>query len=316
MTRTTVRITADCNNRCIFCAQAGASLDVDDGDTGDEVTFVGGEPTLAPDLASRMRSAGGRVGLQTNAARLDLPALVDAGLTDLQLSIHGATAAVHDYHTGVDGSFARIEAVLPAPIPVLVTTVVTRSNFRVLGELPAYLADRKVAQWVLALPRVAGRAATGFDRVVGRLGMVMPYLLHAAERGASLGLDVGVAGAPLCALGPRHGLAIASAVRGFDPICDACPGRAHCCGIDPAYLARFTAEELRPLAAPLPAPATWPTFAGVGPLAAAEPPQHDAPADARKRLPVLGRPAAATAEVRGSSTREARDLFPDLYDDE
>jgi hypothetical protein len=315
--RTTVRVTADCNNRCIFCAQAGAALDVEEDATSGDVTLVGGEPTLAADLRARIEGAAGRrVGLQTNAAQLDLGTLVAAGLTDLQLSIHGATADVHDYHTGVEGSFDRIEAVLPAPVPVLVTTVVTRSNFRVLADLPAFLAGRKVAQWVLAMPHVAGRAATGFDRVVGRLGMVMPYVLHAAERGETLGLDVGVAGAPLCALGPRSSLAVASRSRAFDPVCDGCPARPHCCGVDPAYLARFTAEELRPLHGPSAPARSMPRFVGAGPLHRIEVAGQDAPAHARKRLPVLGRPQAATTEVRGQPSRDARDLFPDLYDDD
>ena len=37
-----------------------------------------------------------------------------------------------------------------------------------------------VAAWLLEWPRVAGRAAAGFDRVVPRLGMAMPFALHAS----------------------------------------------------------------------------------------------------------------------------------------
>ena len=116
--RATLRLSLACNNRCIFCSQDGLSETPRAGlPPGDELSFVGGEPGLAADLIEQVavaRAAGFRaVGLQTNGLGLAERAaeLASAGLTDVQVSLHGAEPAVHDYHTGVAGSFARLTKV-------------------------------------------------------------------------------------------------------------------------------------------------------------------------------------------------------------
>ncbi len=291
-----------------------------------EVTFAGGEPTLdprLPDAIALARALGFEaVGVQTHGRGVDLRRLADAGLTDVHLSIHGRAAA-HDYHTGVEGSFAAIEnaLALASGLTVVVTTVVTRSSFRELAALPQWLVDRGVSAWMLAVPRVAGRTAAAFDRVVPRLGLALPFALHAATRAVALGLPTAIAGAPLCVLGPHAGLATTrDRPRAYAETCDACAARSRCVGVDAAYLARFTAEELRSIELPtsggaMPARLAR-MFVGPGTLVTATPTVHDAPATVRRRLPVLGRPQAAVAEVRGrAQTREARELFPELYDD-
>src|SRR5215472_15658774 len=130
MARETVRLLLACNNRCVFCAQEGladAAASAEEQlaaarSRSDEVTFVGGEPTLDPRLAERVAAARAlgfrRVGLQTNGRKLAdrtfTAGLARGGLTDVHLSIHGAEAAVHDYHTGVPGSFDECLAGLAA----------------------------------------------------------------------------------------------------------------------------------------------------------------------------------------------------------
>lgn len=166
--RATVRLGLACDNRCVFCAQDGLRADdVVDLDaaraTSDELTFTGGEPLLDPRLAEHVAAARARgfrrVGVQTNGRRLAARAaeLARAGLTDVHLSMHGADAAVHDYHVGVDGAFAEATAGLAAAraagLVVVATTVLTRSNFRVLAPLPRWLAARGVAAWAIEIGR-------------------------------------------------------------------------------------------------------------------------------------------------------------------
>ena len=319
----------------MFCGQVGVASEEEleyaaalRGAAVREVTFVGGEPLLDPrleDAIAEARSLGFEaIGVQTNGRGLDLERLAALGVTDVHLSVHAATAAAHDYHTQVEGSFAAIEEALRerAGVTVVVTSVVTRSSFRELAALPRWLVDRGVAAWTIAMPHVAGRAATSFDRVLPRLGLAMPYVLHAASRAMAFGLPTAIAGAPLCVLGPHATLAMRDDVpRAYAEVCDACSARSRCVGVDAAYLARFTAEELRAIEAPrddvaMPA-ALARMFVGAGTLVSTPVTPHDAPADVRRHLPLLGRPRAATAEVRGrTESRDARELFPDLFDDD
>src|SRR5581483_10521137 len=227
MKRATLRLGLACNNHCIFCAQRGLDERAGDRDArwldeklaalradADELSFVGGEPTIEDALAdaiARARALGFRkIGVQTNARRLAQPgyaeSLARAGLGDVHVSIHGAEAAVHDYHTGVDGSFAQlvagVAAARAAGLEVAASTVLTRSNYRVLGALPWLLKSRDVTAWLVVVPRVAGAAGPAFDRVVPRLGLALPFALHALDGARRLGLAAFIQGAPLCALGP------------------------------------------------------------------------------------------------------------------
>lgn len=274
-TRATLSLLSDCDNRCVFCAPDGLpsaaprDLDAIDRELAElatrhtAITLTGGEPTLHPELAAVIAAARARgfthVGLQSNGRRLREPgyaaALRDAGLTDLHLSLHGPSAAVHDHHTGVDGSFAEASAGLAlarhAGLTIAVTTVLTRSNARSLGALAPWLAAQSVAAWTIAVPRTAGRLHAAFDRVFPRLAMAMPHALHALSAAQQKGVAVFLRGAPLCVLGPFAARTLPDEAGSFDPTrCAACPARAQCPGVDARYLQRFGGDELSPTRAP------------------------------------------------------------------
>jgi hypothetical protein len=340
--RATVRLGLDCNNECVFCAQDGlvppapTSFEADLTAArahADEVTFVGGEPSLDEALVeklSRARSAGfRRIGLQTNGRRLaDLAyttSLVRAGLTDLHFSLHGGDAAVHDYHTNRPGSFdellAGIQAARTNALPIVVTTVLTRSNFRVLGDLPPLLAARGVQAWFVSVPVLAGRAATLRDRVAPRLGLALPFALHALAAAHALRLPSFVVGAPLCLLGPFSAHAVAGGARAYAPACEACPARPACPGVDAEYLARFEGDELSARDAPI-SPVT-PTaltamFVGPGELAPVVAPAAPVASRPRTALPMLGKVKPALAEVSSKTERrtgnDLKEIFPTLFE--
>jgi len=341
--RALVQLATVCDNRCEFCAQAGIEhRDPDDlADAiararadADEMTFAGGEPTLRADLPAlveRARALGfAAVGIQTHARRLAdaslVQRLVAAGLTDVHVSVHAATAAAHDFHVGIEGAFVDVRAALGRlrahGCTVVATTVLTRSNMRVLGELPAFLVAHGVAAWCIAVPVAAGRAIDGFDRVMPRLPLAIPFALHALDRAHKMGVPAAIAGAPSCLLGP-FAARLPTPARAYAEACDRCAARPSCPGVDATVLARWGADELRPLAhavaeEPLPAVLAR-MFVGVGPLAARELAVHPSPAAARRALPVLGKVAPAKDEVRGRSPADAealRGIFPALFDDE
>lgn len=157
------------------------------------------------------------------------------------IELHGADAAVHDYHAG-PGSFAAAIAALVDTPAATVTTLVTRSSYRVLSALPALLQAHRVAHWRLPI----ATSSTHPARLVPRLAMALPFALHAVDRAGKLGVDAAIVDAPLCLLGPLAARAVVTAPRSFPAPCTACTLRPRCGGVDPAYLARFGAAELSP----------------------------------------------------------------------
>jgi pyruvate-formate lyase-activating enzyme len=270
--RVAVLAVAECDNRCLFCCREGLAEDLEDVASGldarldearaeaDEITFVGGEPSLLGDgeglvrAVAAARQRGFRaIGVQSHGRHLGplIDRLVDAGLSDLHLSIHGDGAAVHDYHVGVDGAFAAVGQTLAAArrrrLEVAVTTVLTRSNLRNLAALPGWLRERGVAAWCVAVPVVAGGARRRFEALVPRLGMAIPHALRALDLARRRRLPAWIAGAPHCLLGPYRGLALTDdAARSYADACAGCAARVSCPGLDSIYLARFSADEVSP----------------------------------------------------------------------
>jgi hypothetical protein len=348
--RLAVALGHTCDGRCTFCAQDGLEpAAFDPGATlrqledarasgAEGVTFVGGEPLLSTELTGwieRARGLGfGRVGVQTNGWEIASPerlrGLVDAGLTDVHLSIHGAEARVHDWHAGRTGAFdAAARAMVgarDAGLDVAVTTVLTKSNFRVIAPLPRLLASRGACAWCVQVPRWRGRAASRADSVVPRLALALPFAMHALDVAQALGLPAFVRGAPLCLLGPFASLAVerdADDSRSFGQRCEACPSRLHCSGVDAEYLARFGEKELVPCAALGSAAgrdALRAMFVGVGDTALPRnaPAVAPSPDGLRAVLPVLGRPAPAVHEVPASSPKQSgealRTILPALFE--
>jgi hypothetical protein len=316
----------ECDNACVFCAQAGVAVCLTDPrqalvelrEDHDEVSFVGGEPALAPrllELVGFARELGfSAIGMQTNAGRLAadeglFDQLVAAGLSDLHLSIHGASSGPHDYHTGRPGSLAACLDLLGraqrAAVTTVATTVVTRSNFRELPKLPPALKRRGVAGWLIEPVRPFGRAADHFARVVPRFGMALPWALHGLEQARRNDLSAWIRGAPLCALGPFAGSALLDSPRA-GPIpepCLPCPARPRCGGVDPLYVEVFGSKELiareaRPLAAFDEGRARlMRLFVGVGVLIEREPQLYaELGSGKNRRLPVLPNERAEQAQ--------------------
>lgn len=202
-----------CNNACVFCAQGERRGEVVDASAveaqiaavieGEIVAFLGGEPTLHDALPAWIRAASersaSRVIVQTNGRRLAYRAYAHAlreasPRLALDVSLAGSTAAMHDYHTGVPGSFAQTVSGLrnarAERIPLGVTTVVTRSSFRHLVEITrvAHAAGATAIHFAPAEP--LGRALRDRARVVPAAEMVAPYLKAAVAEAQRLRLAV------------------------------------------------------------------------------------------------------------------------------
>jgi len=180
-----LNLTYQCNNHCAFCAvgdrSAGASsaeahvrILRDHAERGMRLLDLdGGEPTLVPHLVPLIRIARRlgfeRVCVTTNGRRLSYEdfarSLLGSGITDLLISLHGATAEIHEKLTRAPGSFGQTVAGIEnavrlntgGKVALGVNTTLTRDNFRHLGEFAALL--RRVG-----VPKLNVQFVTPFGR--------------------------------------------------------------------------------------------------------------------------------------------------------
>ncbi|AKT36179.1 radical SAM protein [Chondromyces crocatus] len=206
-----------CNNACVFCAQgalrarpAEAPRDEDEDmahrfaalRAGSTVALVGGEPTLDERLPDWIRAAEARgaaqIVVQTNGRRLayrGYAAALRAASKRLRLevSVHGSTAPMHDYHTATPGSFGQtVKGLKHAQLEGIefsATTVVTRSNFRHLVEITRLVGTlgARALQFSPAVP--LGNAARVADRVIAAPELVSPHLARAMREAVAMGLQ-------------------------------------------------------------------------------------------------------------------------------
>lgn len=212
-----IEIASACNNHCKFCnldetgdgarvSGSGNSIDAQLRESYSQgyrdVTFVGAEPTLSDDLPGAIASARAagfeRIGLQTNGRRLAYrnytASLEQAGLTDVEISLHGPRGGVHDFHTDVPHSFAHtVQGILVAiksRLRVGVSTMVTRSNFRELEGLVFLLVKLKVRNWQLAGVVDVGAAKANGQALIANMDMAEPYVMRALRLTKRNGISV------------------------------------------------------------------------------------------------------------------------------
>lgn len=181
------------------------------------VSFTGGEPLLhprLPELIRHARSLGLRVNLITNGTLCDaamIQRLVEAGLNSAQVSLEGATPAIHDAVTGVAESYACTLAALAgfrdADIVVHPNTTLNRLNADDALRIPELVRSLDLQRFSmnLMIPAGAGR---------GRADLVIPYseiggiVRELQRRARRAGVEfMWYAPTPMCLFNPiAHGL--------------------------------------------------------------------------------------------------------------
>ncbi|HEY8429274.1 MAG TPA: radical SAM protein [Sandaracinaceae bacterium] len=280
-----VRVIFSCNQACRFCFvsthlpaardEAIVAAIERAAAAGRVITFSGGEPTLCADLVRYVRLARSLsalpIVLETNATRLGdgtlARELVEAGLDEVFVSLHGASAEVSDTITCAPGTFEAtrrgIDRLHETGIRLQINFVICQANAH---ELPAWV-DLLASRW----PRAHGTVsfvAPSTDLVprdralVPRYGEVLPVLAEAVarakERGVPLGGFESMCGIPLC-LVPREldeYFALSEIPPGFDAgefvkaaACAECDLASRCYGVRRGYVELHGDEELRPVRA-------------------------------------------------------------------
>jgi molybdenum cofactor biosynthesis enzyme MoaA len=279
-----VRINFHCNQACRFCFvsthlpaatdQAVREAIVTAGRAGARVMLSGGEPTLNPRLAEYVALAKSvsvhSVGLQTNAIRLADPALtqalVDAGIGEAFVSLHGSSAEISDAVTAAPGTFDK--TVLGIDQLHRATSVALFLNFviheRNLDDLLPYVR-LVAARWPRAYVNISFVAPSSDvvpkeKALIPRYADALPNLARAVDEARRLGLAIGgfesMCGIPLCLvpteLTAYH--ALSDLPEGFDrgefvktAACRACALQTKCYGLRRGYLALHGDGELRPV---------------------------------------------------------------------
>jgi MoaA/NifB/PqqE/SkfB family radical SAM enzyme len=206
--RNWVRLTFDCNNRCVFCLDS----DTHDGEIRDReevkqqildgrrkhatrLILSGGEPTMHPDYIDFIR-LGARAGYRkiqtvTNGRMFAYQEFLDrciaAGLSEITFSLHGPNAKIHDALVGVKGAYEQETAGLKAALAdgravVNVDIVINRANVRHLSEMLETFIGFGVREFDLLQVVPFGRAFTeGRDTLFYDLEEMRPHLLAALE---------------------------------------------------------------------------------------------------------------------------------------
>ena len=282
-----VKVSRSCNNNCLFCLDdRDRREDVTEASVAEllaahvhlrEVLFTCGEPTLHPRLpafVAAARQAGyTSIGLVTNGRRLSYEAycrsLLEAGLTEVTISIHGATSRSHDALTRARGSFEQTVGGLrnvhrlgrSRGVRLISSTVVTRHNAGTLADLLALLADEGVDVMVINVVEPSGAALEHFDAVFTSYTELASSVAAALE-GFEHRHRVVVEGLPLCAslplldaAGVREEIHLQEGdqLRALPPdrghlkpeVCVDCRLSSRCAGIYETYARRRGTGELQ-----------------------------------------------------------------------
>lgn len=225
MKRIDIKVAFECNNNCKFCVRREKDILRPDKNTYEiksilresrykygEVVFTGGEPTIRSDIINLVSYAcnlGYKIHIQSNGRMFFYKdfsrEMVYAGAGIFSISLHGHNAEVHDYLTGIQGSFLQtrqgLENLLSLGAVVLVNTVITKNNFRFLPHIAKLLVNLGIRQYQLAFPHIQGMALANKSSVVPSKKEVMPYVGRAIEIGLKAKCLPFTEAIPYCILG-------------------------------------------------------------------------------------------------------------------
>jgi len=227
----TVTVDFHCNSACRFCiVQEGLNYykgipfetfrkTVDDNAKSQRyrrVTFTGGEVTLEKklfDYVAYARESGSfeHIRLQTHARGLADPAfakkLVDAGITEFFVSIHGHDAATQDYISQREGSFdeamAGMRNLADLGVCLMTNTVITTLNRAHLADIVDTVRDLgpvRMEFWNY-LPMEDKADERG---LLSPMADLAPALREALSRAAGYGIETAVKYVPRCLLGEHE----------------------------------------------------------------------------------------------------------------
>jgi MoaA/NifB/PqqE/SkfB family radical SAM enzyme len=217
-----MNITYKCANRCVFCAtgdRVSAALGWDKieeilrqhrAQGTDQLDIDGGEPTLHPRLTDAIglaRELGYRsINVTSNGRLLHdrglTERLLTSGITHLLISLHGATAEVHEAATDAPGSFAEtvagidhVMALRPAHVETGMNVTIVRANVDHLMALTAFAVEKGFSKINFQFTTPFGRA---WEDIVPPLDEAANAVMRVIDRYAGE-IQIHVINAQFCA---------------------------------------------------------------------------------------------------------------------
>ena len=222
-----------CNANCYFCAASSTDkkdvkpisnnnlilLQEAQNKGVDSLVISGGEATIHKDLldfVSSARKMGYRkIELQTNGRKISnqeyLIQLIEAGVTDFGISLHGDTPDLQDFITRSPGSFEttiraieNISLIFGPNPPIATNSVITPENKSRLNQIIDLLLSYNVSTIKLSYLHGMGRAAEFFkNRDWPNKLALQPYILDAimnVELKGKLNTSLAIEAYPSCLL--------------------------------------------------------------------------------------------------------------------
>ncbi|MBK8253447.1 MAG: radical SAM protein [Polyangiaceae bacterium] len=277
-----IRVNFHCNQSCRFCfvsthlPEAGdiavRTAIVEAAERGEKITLSGGEPTLNSSLVDYVRLAKTHsklpVLLQTNAIKLDdeqlTNRLVEAGLDEAFISLHGTTAEISDKVTNAPGTFVRTVVGIDnlyrtGKVRIVLNFVICQSNASNLPEYVRFVARR----WPKTFLNVSFVAPSTDvvpreEEFIPRYRDVIPFIEEGLHEARRLGIEMGgfesMCGIPLCLVPTSLDsyFRLTSIPPGFDKgefvkteTCNACDLAAGCYGLRRGYYEMHGDNELK-----------------------------------------------------------------------
>lgn len=272
-----------CNQACTFCtarrpaddpafiAAAAVKQRIDQAvEAGaEEVWLSGGEPTMRNDLVALVEHARARgvrtIGLETNATLVDdarAQQLAAAGLHAVRVNLPGwgpEVDAITRDPGGFEAALRGLDALLATPLRVELSLAVVRSTAALLPSVPGHLharyGERGPRGLVLSVP-----LHSPDPREVLPYAESAPVIAKTEAAARAVGLPVKLHPAslpPPCIFVPSERpyslFSLTPGARrreGHRPIpeCASCEVKDRCDGFSDAYLARFPAPTVTPIA--------------------------------------------------------------------
>jgi len=276
-----IRLGLACNEKCLFCnlppecgeisGESYAKARILEAPKGCCVSISGGEPTLypfLPEIISMAKQRGISTELQTNAVLLSDPEktkmLKKAGLDFAFVSLHSHIALVHDFLTGLKGSWEKgisgIHNLLSAGIFVSVNAVITSANYNKIDDFAVFLRKR------LGVRQLSLSVAQPRQRMLKNKALLPDYSVLdipvreaiSAAREEGLRLINPICGLPMCVGGWENCLELcteyAQGCSGepfcngkiHTPKCENCMAKKYCGGVWQEYYELRGDSALKP----------------------------------------------------------------------
>jgi len=188
-----------CNNNCVFCYEKGhrglpekTTLDLKNEIIAarrrgiKRLHLIGGEPTIRMDILGLISYARNLdfdyIMLTTNGRRLSefdfTRQLIESGVSQVVVSIHGHNAALHDFLTASRGSFSQLKRGI-GNLKKLglenlgINTTICKKNFKYLTKMAEMVSGYKISRWELIW---VAAGLENFKKLVPLISDVVPHI--------------------------------------------------------------------------------------------------------------------------------------------